>query len=106
MEYLITALEITMALFAVIGIYSLGRLLSQRFFGAKELSLAIEIREEKAAARSEALITEALGQFLLVPSGRVVILTTPTLSQHTALRCAAERYGVPILVCVPDKEEK
>ena len=97
MEYLITALEITMALFAVIGIYSTARMLSQRLFGSRQLVLAIEIFEEGDVESIESLVLEGLGQFLLTPSGRVLILTTTELAKNEELQRVAGRYDVPIV---------
>ena len=97
MEYLMLALEITMALFAVIGIYSMARMLSQRLFGSRQLVLAIEILEEKDLEELEGLVMEALSQFLLVPSGRVIILTKQELADREKLQKTACRYGVPIV---------
>ena len=104
MEYLITALEITVALFAVIGIYSLARLFSQRFFGEQALALAIEIYEPREAERAEELILAALEQFLLIPSGRIMIVTTFELAKHPTLQKQAKRYGVPVRVMSLAKE--
>lgn len=97
MEYLILALEITMALFAVIGIYSMARMLSQRLFGARELVLAVEILEEMDVQSIESLVLEGLGQFLLTPSGRLLILTTEELAKNEEMQRVACRYGVPIV---------
>ena len=102
MEYLITALEITMALFAVIGIYSTARMLSQRLFGARELVLAIEILEEGNVESIESLVLEGLGQFLLTPSGRLLILTTEELAKSEEMQRVAGRYDVPIVQIAKD----
>ena len=97
MEYLILALEITMALFAVIGIYCMARMLSQRLFGSRQLVLAIEILKESDVESIESLVLEGLGQFLLTPSGRLLILTTGELSKNEELQRVADRYDVPIV---------
>ena len=98
MEYLITALEVTMALFAVIGIYSLARLISQKLFGSKQLILSVEIRTKEDLAIADALIMEGLGQFLLTPSERVIILTDSVLAKDASLQMTAARFGIRILV--------
>lgn len=98
MEYLIAALEITMALFAVIGIYSVARLCSQRFFGARQLAIAIEMKTEEDVMHAEALVEEALAQFLLVPSGNILILAPKALSEHPTLNRVSQRYGVSVYV--------
>ena len=102
MEYLVLALEVTMALFAVIGIYSMARMLSQRLFGSRQLVLAIEILEDVDVERAESLVLEGLGQFLLTPSGRVVVLTTTELAKNEELQRVAGRYGVPIVQVLKD----
>ena len=102
MEYLVLALEVTMALFAVIGIYSMARMLSQRLFGSRQLVLAIEILEESDIEGVESLVLEGLGQFLLTPSGRLLILTTEELVKREELQRVAGRYGVPIVQVLKD----
>ena len=102
MEYLVLALEVTMALFAVIGIYCMARMLSQRLFGSRQLVLAIEILKESDVESIESLVLEGLGQFLLTPSGRLLILTTGELSKNEELQRVADRYDVPIVQIFKD----
>ncbi len=85
MGYLRTALEVTMALFAVIGVYCMGRMLAQRLFGSRRLVLAVEILTEQAIGEAEAAIRDALSQFLLVPSGRICVLTTAALAKDARM---------------------
>ena len=98
MEIFLMALEITVSLFAVIGVYSTVRLLGQRFFCSRNLLLTVEIQNEEDAQHAEELLEEALSQYLLVPNGRIAVLTTPALRAHRALCEATKRYGVPIRV--------
>ena len=98
MGYLRTALEVMMALFAVIGVYCMARLLSQRICGSRRLVLAVEIMNEQAVGEAEQAVRDALAQFLLVPSGRICVLTTSALAEDARLRAVAARYGVAICV--------
>ena len=98
MGYLKTVVEVIVALFAVIGFYSAARMLSQKLYGSRALTLAIEIRREAEVLACESLIQEGLSQFLLVPSGRVVILTVSEWAEHPKLLEASKKYGVKILV--------
>lgn len=104
MVYLKTALEVTMALFAVIGVYCMARLLAQRCFGSRRQILAVELLNEESLSEAEEAIREALSQFLLVPSGRVCILTSRMLSRDERLVSLAQKYGVSICVLEQKKE--
>ena len=96
MGYLRTALEVMMALFAVIGIYCMGRLLAQRLYGSRRLVLAVEILTEQALGEAEDAIRDALSQFLLVPSGRICLLTTAELAQDMQLQALVKKYGIAL----------
>lgn len=96
MVYLKTALEVTMALFAVIGVYSAARMLAMRLFGSRRLVLAVELFDEGALAEAEEALRDALSQFLLVPSGRICILTTSSLCEDERLLALAKKYGVAV----------
>ena len=98
MGYLRTALEVTMALFAVIGVYCMGRLLAQRFFGSRRIVLAVEILSEQTLLEAEEAIRDALSQFLLVPSGRICVLTTSALAEDVRMKALAAKYGVSLCV--------
>ena len=104
MGYLRTALEVMMALFAVIGVYCMARLLAQRLFGSRRLVLAVEIVTEQALGEAEEAIRDALAQFLLVPSGRICVLTTATLAENMQLRALVAKYGVSL--CLLEETEK
>ena len=99
MVYLLTGLEVIMAMFAVIGVYSLSRVISQKCFGSRELILAVTLFDEDALSKAQDLIEEALSQFLLVPSGKIVILTTEAGKENPVLLRVAEQHGVEIAVC-------
>ena len=104
MGYLRTALEVMMALFAVIGVYCMARLLAQRLFGSRRLLLAVEILNEQALPESEEAIRDALSQFLLVPSGRICVLTTSALAEDAHLRALVAKYGVSLFVLEETKK--
>ncbi len=98
MVYLKTAIEVMMACFAVIGFYSLARMLAQRFFGSRRLVLAVEILTAEAIGEAEEAIRDALSQFLLVPSGRICVLTTSDLCKEERLLQLSQKYGVALCV--------
>ena len=104
MVYLRTALEVTMALFAVIGVYCAARMLAQRLFGSHRLILAVELLTESSFLEAEEAIRDALSQFLLVPSGRVCVLTLPELAKDERLVSLSQKYGVS--VCVLEQLKK
>ena len=104
MVYLRTVLEVTMALFAVIGIYCAARMLAQRMYGSRRLILAVELLSEQSLAEAEGAIRDALSQFLLVPSGRVCVLTTPALCEDENLLRLVNKYGVPLKVIEPKRK--
>ena len=105
MGYLKIAMEVTMALFAVIGVYSAARMLAMRLFGSRRLILAVELCDESAMAEAEEAIRDALAQFLLVPSGRVCVLTLPAFCEDERLVLLARKYGVPVYVLAQERDK-
>ena len=93
-----TALEIIVAFFSIIGIYSTWRMISQRIFGDKNLIVAVEIYSAEDAQRADAIIREALDVFLALRSQRIVILTSRELCGNAGLTLAARKYGVQMQV--------
>ena len=96
--YLKTALEVIVAFFCIIGIYSSWRMLSQRLFGDKNIIVAVEIYSDDDAKRADMLLREALDVYLSLPSEKVVVLTSTDLLSNENLVDAAEEYGVSIYV--------
>ena len=96
--YLKTALEVIVAFFCIIGIYSSWRMLSQRLFGDKNIIVAVEIYSYDDADRADMLLREALDVYLALPSKKVVVLTSTDLLSNENLVDAAEEYGVSIYV--------
>ena len=103
MGYLKTAIEVMMACFAVIGFYSLSRMLAMRLYGSRRLVLAVEILTEEALCEAEDAIRDALSQFLLVPSGRVCVLTTEQWQRDPTLVALVHKYGVEVRVIAADE---
>lgn len=94
MAYLKTVIEVIMALFAVIGIYSLSRLLSQKYFGSLALAVAVDLSAVEDPRDAERAIREGMAQFLLAPSGRIVILMPEQWKDDTALQAILSRYAL------------
>ncbi len=103
MGYLKTAIEVMMACFAVIGFYSMARMLAMRLYGSRRLVLAVEILTEEALCEAEDAIRDALSQFLLVPSGRVCVLTTDEWQADPTLVALTQKYGVEVRVIAADE---
>ena len=103
MGYLKTAIEVIMACFAVIGFYSVARMLAMRLYGSRRIVLAVEILSEEAICEAEDAIRDALSQFLLVPSGRVCVLTTEEWQAHPKLVALTRKYGVSLCVLAEKK---
>lgn len=103
MGYLKTAIEVMMACFAVIGFYSMARMLAQRLYGSRRLVLAVEILTEEALCEAEDAIRDALSQFLLVPSGRICVLTTDEWVADPMLVALVRKYGVEVRVIATDE---
>ena len=93
-----TALEIIVAFFSIIGIYSTWRMISQRILGDKNIIVAVEIYSKEDAQRADAIIREALDVFLVLRSQRIVILTSSALCENPSLVLAARKYGVQMRV--------
>ena len=97
--YLIkTALEVIVAFFCVIGIYSLWRFITQRLIGEKNIVIAVEIFTLDDAEKSELLIREALDVFLALRSQKIIVFTSTELAQNERLTLAVEKYGTQLYV--------
>jgi len=97
--YLIkTALEVIVAFFCVIGIYSLWRFITQRLIGEKNIVIAVEIFTLEDAEKTEALIREALDVFLALRSQKIVVFTSEELAGNERLATAVKKYGTQLYV--------
>ena len=96
--YLKTALEVIVAFFCIMGIYSSWRMISQRIFCDKNIIVAVEIYSDDDADKSDILLREALDVYLALSSKKVVVLTSSDLLSNENLVHAAEEYGVSIYV--------
>ncbi len=97
--YLIkTALEVIVAFFCVIGIYSLWRFITQRLIGEKNIVIAVEIFTLEDADKTEALIREALDIFLALRSQKIIVFTSEELAENERLKTAVEKYGTQLYV--------
>lgn len=100
--YLKTALEIIVAFFCVIGIYSFWRFITQKIFGEKNIVVAVEITTERDAEKAESLIMEAFDTFLAIRSQKIVVFTVQEYEFNENLTAAVKKYGVPLYV-IKDK---
>lgn len=98
MSYVITALKIVIAIFAVIGLYEVLYRITLKLFGHKNYILAIEILTQRDAESADVLIRDALCQYLSFRSERVVVITLPHLSENEVLVGALDTYGVECYV--------
>ena len=105
MSYCILAMEILVAVFAVLGLYGFLRWLAQRLFGSRQISVTIEILTQRDAVSAEVLIRDALSQYFLYPSGKITILTTEELVAHPALVRARQQYGLSCYVVARREED-
>ena len=96
--YLKTALDIIVAFFCVIGIYTIWRMVSQRLFGDKNIVIAVEIMSLEDVDAADALIREALGLFLSLRSQKIIVITTAELQGNRSLIDAVARYGAELYV--------
>ena len=96
--YLKTALEIIVAFFCVIGIYTVWRMTSQRLFGDKNIVISVEILCKSDAENADALIKEALGLFLSLRSQRISVITTEELKDNSVLLDAVRKYGARLYI--------
>ena len=96
--YLKTALEVIVAFFCVIGIYTVVRMISQRLFGEKNIVIAVEILCRRDAENADALIKEALGLFLSLRSQRISVITTEELKDNGAILTAVRKYGARLYI--------
>ncbi len=94
MEYVILALDIVVACFAVLGFYGFIRWIAGKLFAPKNLLTALEVLTPRQAECAEELIRDTLTGYLSLPSGRLIVLTTPELFGHPALVRAVKTYGL------------
>lgn len=94
MKGLQVAVEVLIAMLAVVGLYSLWRLFADRIFGTDRLMLTVEILTEKDAKRAESLVREAMMHVLWLRSGRLSVLTTAELAEHPSVQAVIKAYGV------------
>ena len=98
MVYVGLAMEILVAILAVLGLYVLIRWCCGKLFGPKNLVITVEILTQREAESAEVLIRDALSQYLSLPWVRWAVLTVPELADHPALNLAMERYGLTCYV--------
>ena len=98
MEYVILAIDITVACFAVLGFYGLVRWIAGKLFGAKELVCALEILTPRQAECADQTVRDTLTGYFSLPSGRLIVLTTAELAEHPSLVRAIRTYGLTCYV--------
>lgn len=106
MRYVILGMEILVAAFAVLGFYGTVRWLAQRLFGSKHLAVTIEVLTQRDAESAEVLIRDALSQYFLYPSGRLLLLTTKELAAHPTVRRVREQYGLSCYIVGGEAEKQ
>ena len=104
MLYLKVAIEILVAMLAVLGLYVAIRWCVGRLFGPKNLIISIEILTQREAESAEELIRDALSQYLSMPWVRWAVLTTPRLAGHPTLERVLETYGLSCYVLEEGEE--
>ena len=72
-------LEITVALFAVLGFYAALRMVADLFWAPRQLRIAIEIQTEEDADMLDVLLHEAYSAFLLPKRAKIVVLFSSAL---------------------------
>ena len=98
------AIELVIAIFALLGLYGSIAWLARRWFGARNTMLAIEILTQRDAESAEVLIRDALFGVLGYPSGRIIVLTLPQWETHPILNQALKDYGISCYVIEPEEE--
>ena len=92
--YLEIAVDVAVAMLAVFGLYSIVRLILQRFFVSDNLVIAIELNEPEDIANAEALIREALMGYFFVGIKKVAVIVPQSVAQNKELLETLGRYGV------------
>lgn len=92
--YLKAAIEVTVAMLAVFGAYSIVKLILRKFFTSENLIVAIELNTPEDISRAEALIREALMGYFSVGIKRVAVIVPPSEVQNEELLEVIGRYGV------------
>ena len=76
-------LEITVALFAVLGFYAALRIVADLFWAPRQLRIAIDIQTEKDADMLDMLLHEARSAFLRKGRAKLVVLLASDLMDGT-----------------------
>ena len=98
MLYFRTAMEILVAILAILGLYTVICQCCGRLFGPGNLCVTIEILTQRDAASADVLIRDALSHYLGLPAARWAVLTTAELAEDPVLMDAARRYGLTCYV--------
>ena len=104
MLYFRTAMEILVAILAILGLYTVICQGFGKLFGPRNLCVTIEILTQRDAASAEVLIRDALSHYYGVPTVRWAVLTTAELVEHPALVAAVRRYGLTCYVLEQKKK--
>ena len=104
MQYIRIALEIIIAILAILGLYDAIRWCCGNLFGSKNYVLLIEILTQREAESAEVLIRDALSRYISLPSVRWAILTLPEFSEYPTLLRAINTYGLTCYVIEPSEE--
>ena len=106
MAVLMIILELTVAFFSVIGVYSLWQLCMGRMFGSDRVVLALEILTDEDASGAEMLIRDAMTQILWLHSGRIVVLTTENIAKREVFSAILKKYGLECRLLSEGRDEE
>ena len=96
-------LEMLLAALAVMGLYTVIRVLMAVLGGDGRVFTVVEIRNAAELREAESLICEVLTDPLICRKSRVALMIPPTLCHSEELKRITERYG---LFCLVTGEEK
>lgn len=90
--------QIIVALFAVIGIHFVFKVLIHRIFKEKNYIFGIEILTQRDAESAEVLIRSALCQYFVFSGGRYAILTTEEIANNEEIQRLVLKYGLELFI--------
>jgi predicted ferric reductase len=96
--YLYAIGQIIVALFAVVGIYFVFKVLIQGVFKEKNYIFGIEILTQRDAESAEVLIRSALCQYFIFSGGRYALLTTEEIATNEEIQRLVLKYGLEIFI--------
>ena len=103
--YLKIFLELLIATLAVMGLYTVFRILLVHLCREERIFTVIEVQNEADVGQAQELIREVLTDVLMCRKQRIALLIPQALETHAEIERLRDRYGLECLVRREDHPE-